>query len=165
MLTIMQSTLLLLALPVTSSVGTGTLKVTLKPALAFHEILTDVDDRLFFRVVIPQPENQGCTPQCPSDNFDALCDTVCGGSFAMDLSAYDSLQISLEARAQGQEIWLRSGAGVPRIRAEFFAAVKNCTIEPDMILLNKKPRNSKVEILGNNTAELKANLNEQVRPN
>ena len=57
-------------------------------------------------------------------------------------------------------IWLRHATGQAYLQAEFFAAAgHHCVIEPDTVMLQKGIKPSRVDIVGNNTAELAAHLN------
>lgn len=133
-------------------VATEKLRLKLEPALDFHEAFGGFDDVLIFRIVQPEATNSCGNPSCFRPESRNNCPIVCGGSFAVDLSMYDGIEISFEA-PEGQEIRISSNQETFRVRVEFLAeadCASNGFTEGSALT---------PEIVGSNVEALVANYN------
>jgi hypothetical protein len=130
------------------------LSLKLEPALDFHAVLVDddFDDLLLFRVV--EPVGSEATCEEVTNQFDPTeMYTVCGGSFPLDLSMYDGIEISYEA-PEGQEIRITtSGEDSFRVRVEFEAETDCDTTA----FVNLNGDSFIPEIVGSNVSALTSN--------
>lgn len=89
--------------------------------------------------------DDGCWYQCLA----FACDTICGGTFRLNLGIYDSIEFTFDF---GQDTWLRPSPTDPRIRVAFYAQAVNCTNGD--LLINKIIKSERIYYQGRNFDQL-----------
>jgi hypothetical protein len=144
----------------------GTLRLEFVPAILHQQKLYQEHDKLFFlpKNNIPNNHNttdtmddDGCWYQCVAD----ICQTVCGGTFAVDYSlAEDAIQFAFVFPT---DTLLRPAASDPRIRVAVFAQTIDCT--DGELLLNKFVTADQIDYVGEHVTGLVDNFDPNVRTN
>lgn len=147
-----------LTLIATSVVATNAakLRLTLQPALDYHGLSKDPDNKLHFQVVGSEDYACHCTV------WDS-CDAVCGGTFNVDFSLYDAVVVTYEAPNDEREIqWSPTTNNTPGVlHAWFQAQAENCTEGTFGFL--KRVKSQKFRVFGSNPQPIKNHFDQAVR--
>jgi hypothetical protein len=131
-------------------------QMVFKPTLEYQQALPRVHDKLYFTPTLPNMTNDGCWYQCVTD----ICQTICGGTFTINLDGYEVLEFKFDL---GADSVLVPSLKDQRIRVAFYAQAVNCT--NGELLLNKFIKAEKIEYIGSDVDQLLSYYDQDVREN